>query len=161
MKKTIILTTLFLTLISTLVLSVPTVLAGNMNHNADPDFPPAYDAGNSIIRGTGKVNGQDGCRPDEHSGTFTIDMAFSPEDRAHLDALLAGLTPSLYLTTELWEGGPCCRSNQVDEASGLPTPNQCCNPPDMGPPGSGVPGNHCECFEDRGYPFEHAVALLN
>jgi hypothetical protein len=157
MKKYTTLTMLVLMLISTLALSVPTILAGTNNQNANPDSP-AYDAGNSINLGTGKVNEGEGCRPNVQSDNYTIDMGFSTEERAHIDALLASL--GLQLTTEEWDGGPCCPSNQIDGDSGLPLPNQCCNPPDMGPPGTGVPGNHCECFELRGFPFPLAVASL-
>jgi hypothetical protein len=159
MKKYTMLTILVLTLTSILALSVPTVLAGTRNQNANPDSL-AYDAGNSIERGTGRINGGEGCRPDVQSGNYTVDMAFGAEELAAINGLLAGLTPPLYLTTDEWVGGPCCPSNQIDGASGLPLPNQCCNPPDMGPPGTGVPGNHCECFELRGYPFPYAVDLL-
>jgi hypothetical protein len=83
------------------------------------------------------------------AGSFNVDMDFSVEERAAIDAFLAEL--DLQLTTEVWQGGPCCFSMHNE-------PNQCCNPPDMGP--VGVPGNHCECFELRGYPFPYAVAPL-
>ena len=48
-----------------------------------------------------------------------------------------------------WWGGPCCASN-MEAGPKVYLPNQCCNPPDfVGEPA--VPGNHCLCFEIRGY----------
>jgi hypothetical protein len=152
MKK-IVVFMLSLLLVATLSLSLPLALAGWNNQNDD--------SGNSLLRGTGKVNMQEGCRPNIQAGSITIDMGFSPEELGAINAFLGSLDPPLYLTTDEWEGGPCCPSNQYDSSSSLPLPNQCCNPPDMGPPGTGVPGNHCECFELRGYPFPNAVAPLS
>jgi hypothetical protein len=128
MNKRMLLTMLMLLTIATVAFATPLAFAGRNNQNGDN--------GKSLERGTGKVNEQEGCRPDEQSGSYTIDMAFSSEERAFIDGLLASL--ELQLTTEYWAGGPCCPSNQYDSTSGLPLPNQCCNPPDMGP--VGVPG---------------------
>lgn len=150
MRKYMFQITLLLLLASTLAVSVPFALAGWNNQNDDN--------GNSLLQGTGKVNEREGCRPNVQAGSVTVDMGFSPEELANINALLASL--GLQLTTDEWQGGPCCPSNQYDGDSGLPLPNQCCNPPDMGPPGTGVPGNHCECFELRGYPFPNAVGPI-
>jgi hypothetical protein len=47
-------------------------------------------------------------------------------------------------------GGACCASNHIDEDSGNPYPNECCNPPDiLYDPEDYTPGNHCLCFVMR------------
>ena len=152
MKKNIVLTMLTLLMMTTLILSVPAVLAGNKNQNDDLAF-----AGKSVERGTGKVNGIDGCAPPTQSGDEWVYMAISEEE---LTALNVIFEPDI-ISIE-WKGGPCCPSNVPSDSFTFlndhqyPLPNQCCNPPNMGPAGSGVPGNHCVCFELRGYPFPNA-----
>ncbi len=47
-------------------------------------------------------------------------------------------------------GGACCASNIIDEGTGYPYPNQCCNPPDsLYETEDYTPGNHCLCFVMR------------
>lgn len=99
-------------------------------------------------RGTGKVNGQNGCRA--YGGTTAVILGmFNPFTEQ----------PGPWVV----EGGACCASNK--EAVTSPTtggttyyePVQCCNPPDYLPfppfdeTGEQVPGNHCLCFEIREY----------
>ena len=119
-----------------------TVLAGDRNANGD-----------NGSQGTGILNGKDGCRPGVQSGDYWV---YIPSPL--LDSF--GLTDSYY---HEWLGGPCCPSN-ISSGIGndYPLSNQCCNGPDYapeGPPlfgaptGEQAPGNHCECFELRGYPW--------
>jgi len=140
-KIKVLLFTLFLLGISLLTSSV---MAGSKNHNDGN--------GKSYERGTGQLNGLDGCKPPEQSGNYWV-----------------------YIPTELlppgwsheWEGGPCCPSNILSGVdNNYPLPNQCCNGPDYlpdGPPfhgapsGEAAPGNHCECFEIRGWPIPNAI----
>jgi hypothetical protein len=139
MKKKTVSITLILIIALSLTLITNTVFAGNKNQNDETN-------GKSVEKGTGKINGQDGCRPDEQSGNFMV-----------------------YVPTELppgwsndWEGGPCCPSNFIDlDYSEYPFPNQCCNAPDYYPeghPDAGEetgehhPGNHCLCFALREWP---------
>ena len=133
--------------------TINVVFAGNQNMN-----------GGHGIQGTGKLNGKEGCRPNIQTGNFMVNMDISPEELAAINAMLAS-TPNpngswWQINSIDWMGGPCCPSNEL-AANGNPLPNQCCNGPDMGPPGSGVPGNHCECFELRGYPFPYAADLIS
>ncbi len=148
MKKKIILMMLVVMLVSTLVLSTPAVLAGNKNQNDETN-------GKSVERGTGKVNGQDGCVPPAKSGDRWV---YVPSGL--LDGILADMgIPGPYDSYHEWKGGPCCPSNMLsDVGSNHPLPNQCCNGPDYfpAPPvesGESGPGNHCVCFGIRGYPF--------
>jgi hypothetical protein len=153
LKKNILLTTLVLLSLTTLVLSIPAVFAGFNNQNDDLDF-----AGKSVERGTGKYNGLHGCRPPAESGD---DWVYVPSDLLDGFLLSLGITPTPFYHE--WLGGPCCPSNMLsDEGNEYPLPNQCCNGPDYmpSPPfppgvptGEAAPGNHCECFEIRGYPF--------
>jgi hypothetical protein len=128
MKNKTVSMTLFLIIVLSLSMVTITVFAGHNNQNT-------IDNGKSVERGTGKLNGQDGCRPNIQAGSVNIDGDF----------------PDFGNGGEIWAGAYCCASNHIDEVSGYPTPNQCCNHPDLGPPGSGVPGNHCLCFELRGF----------
>ena len=115
-----------------LTLATNVVFAGNKNQNDITN-------GKSVERGTGKINHEDGCAPPEQSGNYWV---FLP----------VALPPGW---ANEWEGGPCCPSNTYLAVSAYPLPNQCCNPPDEGP--MGVPGNHCLCFQIRGYPIPNAL----
>jgi hypothetical protein len=115
---------LVLTAISLLLvmLSAGPVFAGDKNQNGTN--------GKSYERGTGALHGPagehvDGCRAGG-GDYFVVNPSPSP--------------------APYWVGGPCCPSNVIDEASGYPELNQCCNPPDDI---HTQPGNHCECFEMR------------
>lgn len=152
MKKKLIMITLVLTMMLSLPLTLNEVFAGNLNQNDDLAF-----AGKSVERGTGKANGLDGCAPPTQSGNLWV---YVPSDL--LDAILLSLPfplPEPLSYYHEWEGGPCCPSNTLSELGNeYPLPNQCCNGPDYfpAPPiesGEASPGNHCVCFEIRGYPF--------
>lgn len=116
------------------------VFAGNKNANGDHG-----------VQGTDKLNGKEGCRPGLNSGDRWV---YVPSDL--LDDF--GLSDPYF---HEWMGGPCCPSNTLSGlGNNYPLPNQCCNGPDylpdsMGgfPTGEQGPGNHCECFEIRGYPY--------
>jgi hypothetical protein len=110
---------LSLMLFATLALATPIALA-------------AFNAHIPSNQGTGIVNELDGCRPPANAPSVNIDGDF-PE-------ALGG---------PIWAGAYCCASNHIDEDSGYPTPNQCCNPPAA--TGIYVPGNHCLCFQLRGF----------
>ena len=133
MRKKIFVTILTLALLTSLTLSFTSVLAGNNNNNGD-----------NGLQGTGKINHLDGCRPSTNAGNVWISI------------------PSIlppWITTNIWEGAPCCAARSdgpIGEYLGEPLwmPNQCCNPPDEGP--VGVPGNHCLCFQNRGWPVPNA-----
>jgi hypothetical protein len=87
--------------------------------------------------GTGIENGKEGCRAG--GGDYYV---YVPTD----------LPPGW---SNEWLGGPCCPSNiSSGVGNDYPLPNQCCNPPDDVHP---QPGNHCECFEMRGYPIPNAI----
>jgi hypothetical protein len=125
-------------LLTMTLLSIPSFLAfaGHNNQNGD-----------NGSQGTGKVNGLDGCRPSEEAGNVWIQIPGMP------------IPP---FTTGIWEGGPCCAAyshGPVGTFEGEPVymPNQCCNPPDQGP--TGVPGNHCVCFMNRGWPIPNALPV--
>jgi hypothetical protein len=79
------------------------------------------------VQGTAKENNQDGCRP------------------AGGDVFVA-VNPGT-----VWLGGACCPSHSEPLVGGYPPSNQCCNPPDYLPFPSSQPGNHCLCFEMRGF----------
>jgi hypothetical protein len=140
MKKKIILTTLVLILMTTLVLSVPAVFAGNKNQNDETN-------GKSVERGTGKLSNGLPLQSNVPWPTFDIFGKYVEGCRA-----LGGGNVMVYVPGEGdWPGGPCCPSNTyLDPAvSAYPLPNQCCNPPDfLLPLGTlpSVPGNHCICF---------------
>lgn len=135
--------TILLAIIAIAIIALPASLAfaGSYNQNDE-------DNGKSVERGTGKVNGLDGCAPPTQSGNYWV---FVP----------TGLLPPDW--SHEWEGGPCCPSNNYPDpaTSEYPYPNQCCNGPDYlpeGPPfygaesGEHAPGNHCLCFGIRGWP---------
>ena len=124
-----------------------------MNHNDTTN-------GKSVERGTGKVNMQQGCAPPTQSGEVLINMDFLPGELDFINLMLADVdagVPYWQIEVEDWWGGPCCASNELAE-NGNPLPNQCCNGPD-GPPLSGVPGNHCRCFELRGWPIPNGATF--
>jgi hypothetical protein len=136
MKNKTVSMTLFLIIVLSLSMVTISVFAGHNNNN--------YKNGKSAERGTGKANGLNGCAPPTQAGSVNIDGNF----------------PNLGNGGEIWAGAYCCASNHIDEVSELPTPNQCCNPPDYlpsppfdpeTPTGEHVPGNHCLCFELRGF----------
>lgn len=144
-------------LMTTLVLSIPVVLAGYRNQNDITN-------GKSVDRGTGKVNGKDGCAPPTQSGDRWVNMG-DEEELANINLMLASMPNpdgSYWQINSMdWKGGPCCPSNTLsDTVNEHPLPNQCCNAPDMDPPGTGVPGNHCMCFSLRGYPIPIAADLI-
>jgi hypothetical protein len=76
---------------------------------------------------TGKENFLDGCNVPENAEDVWVKIPDGP----------------------IWLGGACCASN-VEFSEDVYYPNQCCNPPDF-LDGPGVPGNHCLCFENRGF----------
>jgi hypothetical protein len=126
----------FVLVIALLVTNSVLVFAGHNNANGNN--------GQSAENGTGQVNHLDGCRPDVQSGNVWI---FIPSP----------LPPGW---SNVWEGGPCCAAystGAVGYENGDPVylPNQCCNPPDEGD--AGVPGNHCVCFMNRGWPIPNAL----
>ena len=151
MRKRIISTILILTMIMILVLPISGTLAGSKNRN-----------GEHGAQGTGKVNGKDGCAPPTESGNRLVNV-MSEEERIETNIMLESMPNpdgSHWQIRDInWMGGPCCPSNDLN-AEDIPLPNQCCNGPDMGPPGSGVPGNHCLCFALRDYPFPLAADLI-
>ena len=111
-----------------LALATNVVFAGNKNMNGDHG-----------IQGTGKINDKSGCRA--MGGDIAVDLG-----------------PPL---GAVW-GGACCASNEylyttTGEGNDVYAPVQCCNPPDHlpFPPFTDTeehhPGNHCLCFEIRGY----------
>jgi hypothetical protein len=131
-----------------IILSTPAYLAfaGSKNQNGDHG-----------TQGTEIVNGLDGCAPGLQAGNRWV---YVPSDT--LDVFLAIIgVPQPWNIFHEWEGGPCCPSNTLSGiGSDYPLPNQCCNgpdylPEDLGgfPTGEHAPGNHCVCFEIRGYPF--------
>ncbi len=136
-----------LLLLTTLILGIAllssSVMAGSKNQN--------NGNGKSDLRGTGKINGLNGCAPPLESGNY---MIYMPSD----------LPPGW---SHEWEGGPCCPSNiPSGMGNNYPLPNQCCNPPDYlpsppwdpeTPTGAHHPGNHCLCFEIRGWPIPKAI----
>jgi len=144
MKERSLVLAIALLLFLSAALLVSAAIAGSNNQNDEN--------GKSYERGTGKINGLEGCRPPEQSGNYWV-----------------------YVPTELlplgwsheWEGGPCCPSNAPSGiGDNYPLPNQCCNPPDYlpsppapaeTPTGEQQPGNHCECFEIRGWPIPKAI----
>lgn len=125
-----------------LLMIIPTfmVYAGSKNQN-----------GENGSQGTGILNGLDGCRAGENSGNYWVYVPSQTLD-------FYGFTDAYF---HEWMGGPCCPSNMnSDIGNDYPLPNQCCNGPDYLPDflggaqtGEQAPGNHCECFEIRGYPF--------
>jgi hypothetical protein len=129
---------LIITLILLLMLPTALAFAGNKNQNTEEN-------GKSVERGTGKTNGLDGCRP----GTMAPNVwIFIPSD----------LPPGWSHT---WQGALCCAARSLGihdyfENEPVYYPNQCCNPPDTE---GGVPGNHCLCFMNRGYPIPNALPL--
>ncbi len=137
---------LLLLTLSILLLGFSMQLSANAGSNNQND-----ENGKSYERGTGKINGLDGCRPPESSGNYWV---YVPAD----------LPPGW---SSEWEGGPCCPSNMLSEiGNNYPLPNQCCNPPDYmpspplppeTPSGEQQPGNHCLCFEVRGWPIPNAM----
>ena len=109
-------------LLGLLILAMPSIFAfAGFNNQND-------DNGKSAERGTGKENNMDGCNVPENAASVWVYIP--PED-------------------VVWLGGACCASN-IEIFEGVYLPNQCCNPPDF-IPGPGVPGNHCLCFENRGF----------
>ena len=124
----------------TLTMMTNVVFAGHNNQNT-------VDNGKSVERGTGKYNELDGCNPDINAPNVWIDIGFVPPP----------------ITTSIWQGAPCCAhraGGSIDVFEGEPVwmPNQCCNPPYY--TGEFVPGNHCRCFENRGWPDPNALPLL-
>jgi hypothetical protein len=122
-------TTFIIVLAICLAIAIPLVTAGSKNQNDGN--------GKSNERGTGKINGREGC--EAWGGHKAVDLG-----------------PPL---GAVW-GGACCPSNeQLGTTAGgnnVHAPNQCCNPPDYVPgtpipTGLQQPGNHCECFAIRGY----------
>ena len=122
-------------LMAIIVLATPVYVAfaGSKNRNGD-----------NGAQGTDKLNDREGCRPNAHAGNYWVYI------------------PSEFLPPEPlfheWEGGPCCPSNTLSGIENdYPLPNECCNGPDTlpFPPfiGEPSPGNHCLCFEIRGYPY--------
>ncbi|MHA2163135.1 MAG: hypothetical protein ACXABF_11990 [Candidatus Thorarchaeota archaeon] len=132
-----------LTLIATLVLSVPVIYAGSKNANGEngnqgtnkesnqlPDesnVPPPAGLVEDIFGDTGEPHVVEGCRAE--GGDVLV----------HVGGILGDVL-----------GGACCASNIIDEDSGNPYPNECCNPPDiLYDPEDYTPGNHCLCFVMR------------
>jgi hypothetical protein len=108
-------------IIMLLILTLPSMIVFAGNKNQNDDH------GNSAAA-TGKENNLDGCNVPENA--HDVWVYIPPED-------------------VVWLGGACCASN-IEVFDGVYFPNQCCNPPDF-IPGPGVPGNHCECFANRGF----------
>jgi hypothetical protein len=125
-----------------LLMMIPTFIAyaGSKNQN-----------GENGSQGTDKLNGLYGCRAGLNSGNYWV---YVPSQT--LDGY--GFTAAYF---HEWEGGPCCPYNMdSDIGNDYPLPNECCNGPDYLPDflggaatGEQAPGNHCECFEIRGYPL--------
>lgn len=134
---------LIFTLLLTFALSAQSVFAGNRNANGD-----------NGTQGTDILNGLSGCKPPLQSSQKTQYWVYVPSEL--LDSF--GFSAPYF---HEWMGGPCCPSNvRSNIGNNYALPNQCCNGPDYlpeflggGPTGEQGPGNHCECFEIRGYPY--------
>ena len=113
--------TALIVLTGLLILSLTTAIVYAGNKNQNDDN------GNSAAA-TGKENQKDGCDVPENAKDVWV---YIPPNGP------------------IWLGGACCASN-LEYSEGVYIPNQCCNPPDF-LPGPGVPGNHCECFANRGF----------
>jgi len=75
--------------------------------------------------------------------TFAIPVEFDPVTGAP--------TVFNFSSNGAWLGGACCASNEVlfeDGGEAIYEENSCCRPPDAMEPAI---GNHCVCFEIRGY----------
>jgi hypothetical protein len=143
MKKAILVAVVISILLMALAPAV--VFAGDRNSN-----------GENGEHGTGIINGLNGCRPPIEAGDYWV---YVPTE----------LLPPIDVLHE-WMGGPCCPSNEPSNTNNAyPLPNQCCNPPDYlpnippfngAPSGEQRPGNHCLCFELRGYPLPALLPYL-
>ena len=83
---------------TTLVLSIPTALAGNKNQNDITN-------GKSVERGTGKINGKDGCAPPTQSGEKMVymDISLEEEERARSERERVGEAEGYLSDAELAE----------------------------------------------------------
>jgi len=141
MKKIIVIT-LSLMLFVTLALSVPLVFAGSNNNNLPNGF-----------QGTNKASNQLPSQSSVPWPAGLVEDIFAPEAPYVVEGCRAGGEDALIHVGGILGnvlGAKCCASNMIDTGSGLPLPNQCCNPPDiLYDPADYTPGNHCLCFVMR------------
>ena len=127
---------------ATLALSIPSIFAGTNNANGDNGY-----------QGTNKDSNQ---LPDESNVPLPaglVEDIFAPGAPNVVEGCRAkGGDVMIHVGGDLGDvlGGACCASNIIDEVTGYPLPNQCCNPPDiLYDPADYTPGNHCLCFVMR------------
>jgi hypothetical protein len=141
MKKKIILTTLVLILMTTLVLSIPAVFAGNKNQNGLNGYQGTNKPSNQLPE-QANVPPPAGLLEDLFGAPHVVDGC-----RAG-----GGDIPIYEPALGIVDGGPCCKGPMIEDGPGLGAyePNQCCNPPDIVyPQEMYTPGNHCLCFVMR------------
>jgi hypothetical protein len=130
-----------LTMIAILALSLPVIFAGSKNAN-----------GENGDQGTNKDSNE---LPDQSNVPLPaglVEDIFAPGAPHVVEGCRAEGGDVLVHVEGLGNvlGGACCASNHIDEDSGNPYPNECCNPPDiLYDPEDYTPGNHCLCFVMR------------
>jgi hypothetical protein len=124
-----------LTLIVTLLISVPVIFAGTKNAN-----------GENGDQGTNKDSNE---LPSQSRVPYPAWDVLEDDGDAHYGDYVEGCRAEGGDVTVfvpnfgVIDGGPCCKGPEISE--GLYAPNQCCIPPDfIGEPA--FPGNHCLCF---------------